>query len=58
MPNISKWNTINSNNMKFLFCECSSLTSLPDLSKWNISNVNDISGLFYGCRSLTFQNGI
>ena len=43
VPDISKWNTNNINNMSFLFYECTSLKSLPDISKWNLSNVNDIS---------------
>jgi len=33
VPDISKWNTSQVNNMKGLFQGCSSLTELPDISK-------------------------
>ena len=39
LPDISKWNTNNVNNMSYLFYECKSLEYLDDISKWNISNV-------------------
>ena len=42
----------NTTNMKFLFYDCSKLTSL-DLSNWNISNVTDMSDMFANCSSLT-----
>ena len=52
LPDLSKWNVSNVNDISGLFYGCSSLTSLPDISKWNINNVNNnISGLFYGCSS-------
>jgi len=35
LPDISKWNTNNVNDMKCMFYGCSSLSSLPDISKWN-----------------------
>ena len=38
LPDISKWNTNNVNNMSLLFFECSSIKSLPDISKWNKNN--------------------
>ena len=39
LPNISKWNTSNVEEMNDLFKNCSSLISLPDISKWDITNV-------------------
>ena len=33
LPDISKWDTKNVNNMSYMFYKCSSLKSLPDLSK-------------------------
>jgi len=32
LPDISKWNSSNVNNMSGLFCKCNSLISLPDIS--------------------------
>ena len=42
LPDISKWNTSNVNDMSEIFRECNSLISLPDISKWNTPNVNDM----------------
>ena len=47
LPDISKWDTKNVNNMSGMFSECSSLKSLPDISKWSTKNVNDMKGMFY-----------
>ena len=33
-------------NLKYIFYNCSSLSSLPDISKWNTNNVIDISEMF------------
>ena len=33
LPDISKWNTSNVNNMSGMFYECSSLSLLPDISQ-------------------------
>ena len=41
LPDISKWNTNNVNDMMGMFNFCSSLSSLPDISKWNTNNVKD-----------------
>ena len=43
LPDISKWDTKNVNDMSWLFCKCSSLKTLPDISKWNVNNVLDMS---------------
>ena len=34
LPDISKWNTKNVENMSSIFYKCYSLISLPDISKW------------------------
>ena len=52
VPDISKWNTINVTDMKYMFFCCSLLSSLPDISKWNTSNVTDMNHMFYNCKSL------
>ena len=39
LPDISKWNTNNVNNMSNLFYRCLSLSSLPDISKWNTNRI-------------------
>ena len=52
LPDLSKWNTSNVENMSFMFSRCNSLNSLPDLSKWNTSNVNNMSEMFSGDESL------
>ena len=44
LPDISKWNTSNVNDMSNIFNGCEVLSSLPDISKWNTSNVNDMIG--------------
>ena len=41
LPDISKWNTNNVNDMSFMLSGCSSLLSLPDISKWNTNNVTN-----------------
>ena len=45
--------TNNVTDMRGLFYNCYSLSSLPDISKWNINNVFNISCLFYNCYSLS-----
>ena len=52
LPDISKWNTSNVEDMDFMFDGCNSLISLPDISKWNTSNVNNMSYMFVRCTSL------
>ena len=49
LPDISKWNTENVNDMSYIFSQCSSLEFLPDISIWNISNVNNMNYMFSGC---------
>ena len=52
LPNISKWNISNVNNMSFMFYNCITLTELPDISKWNTCKVNNMNSIFEGCSSL------
>ena len=53
LPDISKWNTSNIENMRYMFHDCSSLLQLPDISKWNTINVKDMSYMFCKCSSLS-----
>ena len=46
LPDISKWDTYNVNNMGYMFSNCQLLSSLPDISKWRVDKVIDIS-FFY-----------
>ena len=39
-------------NVKLMFCDCSSLTTL-DLSGFNTSNITSMNGMFAGCSGLT-----
>ena len=45
-------NTVNVTDMKYMFNNCSKLTSL-DVSKFNTDNVTDMSNMFSGCSGLT-----
>ena len=56
LPDISKWDTGNVNNMICMFCGCSSLTSLPDLSKWNTQNVKKKGSMFDGINKKILKN--
>ena len=47
---ISNLNTSEVTNMRFMFCNCSKLTSL-DLSHFNTSKVTDMGSMFWGCSS-------
>ena len=52
LPDISKWNMKNINDISKMFKGCSTFKTLPDISKWNTENINNISELFEGCSSL------
>ena len=54
LPDISKWDTKNVNDMSYMFYLCSLLSSLSDISKWNTKNVINMSYMFYGCSLLSF----
>ena len=47
LPDISKWEISNVNDISGMFYECSSLKELPDISKWNLSNAKKIKGFFF-----------
>ena len=57
LPNISKWNTINVNEMQYMFYRCYSLISLPNISKWNTSN-NNIENMFKDCLNSLINSSI
>ena len=48
-------NTSEVTDMRWMFYDCESLTSL-DLSSFNTSNVTDMNSMFKGCSSLTSLN--
>ena len=52
IPDISKWNVSNVNNMSYIFSEYESI-SIPDISKWKVSKLTNMSGMFYNCVHLT-----
>ena len=41
LPDISKWNTSNVNNMNWMFSGCESLYLFFDISKWNINTITN-----------------
>ena len=53
IPDISKWETKNMQNIELMFSNCSSLISLPDLSKWDTNNLKNMKGLLSDCISLS-----
>ncbi len=46
IPDLSRWNTENVEDMGYLFEECWELIQLPDISNWKTSKVKKISGIF------------
>ena len=46
LPDISKWDTSNVNNMTGIFSCCQ---DIPDISNCDTSNVNNMSYMFYHC---------
>ena len=58
LPDISKWNTINVNNMSYIFYECNQLLSLPDISKWNTNKVTNMRCMFNECSNAIFSKFI
>ena len=48
--------TATSNNMQYMFRNCSSLTTLNNLNYLNTSNVTNMTYMFYNCPSLTNLN--
>ena len=49
LPNISKWDTKNVIDMRFMFNNCSSLISFPDISKWELNKNLKKDKMFVGC---------
>ena len=56
LPDISKWNTNNVNNMSSMFKNCSSLLDLPNISKWNINSLRKKNDMFSGCPIKKYSN--
>ena len=52
LPDISKWNTFNSDDINNMFNGCLSLSFLADISKWKFLVLIDKSYLFDNCLSL------
>ena len=52
---LANLNTTNTISLKYMFYQCSSLTSL-DIHTWNTSNVTNMYCMFYNCNSLTSLN--
>jgi surface protein len=53
LADISKWNTSNVENMKYMFAECKLLKSLPDISGWKVKNSTNMSMMFKNCENLS-----
>ena len=49
LPDISKWNASNIDNMNHMFNKCSSILFLLDKSKWNTFNVLHKSYILFKC---------
>ena len=52
LPNISKWNIENCQNLNSIFENCSSLVFIPDISKWKLNDKAEKNNIFRGCNSL------
>ena len=52
LPDLSKLDTKNIENMSRLFANCSNIETLPDISNFNTKNVTNFSEMFYNCKSL------
>ena len=46
IPDISKWQANNVNDMSNMFSNCLSLKSIPDLKKWNKNNVTEMKNIY------------
>ena len=44
------------NNLSYMFCGCTSLSSLPDIDKINTCNVSNLSCMFCGCSNLSLPD--
>ena len=54
LPDLSKLDTKNVENMSRLFANCSNLETLPDISNFNTKNVTNFSEMFFNCKSLKY----
>ena len=46
LPDISKWDTSNVENLDGMFFDSILLLCLPDISKWNTYKVKNLNGMF------------
>ena len=58
LPDISKWNTTNVEDMSFMFYQCNLLKTLPNINKFETKKVNNMRYMFYGCYSLNSLSNI
>ena len=49
LPDISKWNTNNVNDIYEMLRNCISLSSLPDITKWNTNKIRDMENMNLNC---------
>ena len=54
LPDISKWNTNDVEDMSGMFWNCIILSLLPDISKWNTNKVNNMSDMLDNCILLLY----
>ena len=52
LPDISKWNINNVQNIDGIFGGCNSLISLPNISNWNTENLEKFFSILSECFSL------
>ena len=52
LPDISKWNTSNVENMESMFYSCSELVNIPNISKWDTKNLKYMNNMFSFCQGL------
>ena len=58
LPDISKWEMNQVENIVSIFQNCSSLSSLPDISKWKLKKNVNMKDIFNGCLSLCYLPNI
>ena len=52
LPDISKWDTSNVEDMSWMFFECRLLKTFPDISIWNIKKAKNMKFMFLNCNKL------
>ena len=54
LPDISKWNSLEIFDMRYLFSNCISLVFIPNISKWNIPINARRDYMYQNCLSLSY----